>query len=142
MGDEWYSPAFIFNTLNVRFDLDVCHPARPTNVPCDKYFTKEDDALSQDWHGFVWMNPPYSNPRPFIEKWLDHGDGLALLPMAKSKWFNELMESEAKFVLMPSNMKFEDEEGKNISLMMGTMLWAIGDRSIRVLNQAGFGKVR
>ena len=142
MGDEWYSPAFVFNSLNTVFDLDVCHPPRPTNVPCDMYYTKEDNSLEKDWHGFVWMNPPYSNPKPFVQKWLEHGDGLALLPMAKSKWFNELMESEASFVLLPSNMKFEDEDGKAISLMMGTMLWAIGDRANRVLKASQLGKVR
>jgi len=142
MGDEWYSPAFVFNSLNTVFDLDVCHPPRPTNVPCDMYYTKEDNSLEKDWHGFVWMNPPYSNPKPFVQKWLEHGDGLALLPMAKSKWFNELMESEASFVLLPFNMKFEDEDGKAISLMMGTMLWAIGDRANRVLKASQLGKVR
>lgn len=27
-----------------------------------KCLTKEDDGLVQDWKGFVFLNPPYSNP--------------------------------------------------------------------------------
>jgi DNA N-6-adenine-methyltransferase (Dam) len=26
------------------------------------YFTKFDDALNREWHGRVWLNPPYSRP--------------------------------------------------------------------------------
>jgi phage N-6-adenine-methyltransferase len=39
-------------------------------VRAKKYFTKFDDALNREWHGRVWLNPPYSRdemPR-FIEK--------------------------------------------------------------------------
>jgi hypothetical protein len=34
MSDEWYSPSLIFDALGIEFDLDPCHPAFPTNVPC------------------------------------------------------------------------------------------------------------
>jgi len=39
------------------FDLDVC--ANQENAKCQKFFSKEDDGLSQDWNGKCWMNPPY-----------------------------------------------------------------------------------
>ena len=39
------------------FDLDVC--ANQENAKCQKFFTKEDDGLNQDWIGKCWMNPPY-----------------------------------------------------------------------------------
>ena len=31
----------------------------PANAKCPHYFTKEEDALRQRWHGTAWMNPPY-----------------------------------------------------------------------------------
>lgn len=34
-SDEWYTPAFIFEALGERFDLDVASPPRATHVPCD-----------------------------------------------------------------------------------------------------------
>jgi len=42
------------------------------NVPAQRYFTKTDNCLIQDdWEspaGTVFMNPPFSNPLPFLEK--------------------------------------------------------------------------
>lgn len=38
-------------------ELDVC--ATNETAKCDKYFTPEDNGLSQNWNGVCWMNPPY-----------------------------------------------------------------------------------
>jgi len=44
-------------------------------VPAQRYFTKTDNCLIQDdWSspaGTVFMNPPFSNPLPFLEKLVD-----------------------------------------------------------------------
>ena len=52
MSDEWYTPLEIFDALGIEFDLDVCHPEFPTNVPCKKYLTIKDDSLNQSWGGW------------------------------------------------------------------------------------------
>jgi len=31
-------------------------------------YTKRDDGLVQPWYGRVWLNPPWSNPGPWIDK--------------------------------------------------------------------------
>ncbi len=53
------TPPTIFQPCNreFRFDLDVA--ALPENAKCERYFTPEDDALTQDWDGRCWCNPPY-----------------------------------------------------------------------------------
>ena len=141
MSDEWYTPRSVFDQLGLRFDLDVCSPIGGTGlVPAAHSYCLEDDGLLSPWVGRVWMNPPYSKPSPWIDKWLDHGNGVALLPMAKSKWFNGLMESNAYFTALPSNFKFISPDGKPISLMMGSLLWAIGEDNVQALK--AFGKVR
>jgi len=141
MSDEWYTPATLFNQLGLRFDLDVASPIDNNgHVPADRKYTINDDGLAQPWSGRVWMNPPYSKPSPWVDKWLSHGNGIALLPMAKSRWFNHIMESDAKFILLPSNFKFESPEGKPLSLMMGSTLWALGELNIQAISQ--LGKVR
>lgn len=141
MSDEWYTPNTIFNLLGLEFDLDVASPIdNKGHVPADRKYTIHDDGLSQPWIGRVWMNPPYSKPSPWVTKWLEHGNGIALLPMAKSKWFNELMQTNAKFVLLPSTFKFESPEGKQLSLMMGSTLWALGERNVEAISR--LGKVR
>lgn len=50
-----------FDSLSARFGgftLDVA--ASTKNAKCDKFFTRQDDGLSQDWSERVWCNPPYS----------------------------------------------------------------------------------
>ena len=49
-SDEWYTPAYVFDALGCRFDLDVAAPLMPTKVPADRFYTKEDDGLSSPWH--------------------------------------------------------------------------------------------
>lgn len=141
MSDEWFTPKILFDQLQIEFDLDVASPVdRDVYVPAAQKYTINDDGLAQSWFGRVWMNPPYSKPSPWIHKWLEHNNGIALLPMAKSKWFNYLMDSHAKFVLLPSNFKFESPEGKPLSLMMGSTLWALGDSNVEAI--AKLGKLR
>lgn len=53
------TPQEFFNKLNDEFNftVDVC--ATPENAKCKSFYTKQDDGLSQNWSGNVWMNPPY-----------------------------------------------------------------------------------
>jgi len=57
--DEWATPQDLFDALNekFKFTLDVC--ATPENAKVPFFFTRERDALKQDWRGVCWMNPPY-----------------------------------------------------------------------------------
>lgn len=58
---EWETPESLFNELNAifHFDIDVCASAE--NKKCEYYYSKQHDALLQQWRweGVVWMNPPY-----------------------------------------------------------------------------------
>lgn len=65
--DLWETPQDLFCRLNAEhnFTLDVC--ALPENAKCERYFTPEQDGLSQDWTGVCWMNPPYGRK---IGKWV------------------------------------------------------------------------
>lgn len=65
--DDWPTPADLFDALDreFRFTLDPC--ASAANAKCANFFTKEDDGLSQEWAGSVFMNPPYGRE---IGKWV------------------------------------------------------------------------
>ena len=137
MSDEWYTPKTLFEQMNLQFDLDVASSINKVHVPAQHKYTINDDGLIQPWFGRVFMNPPYSKPSPWVHKWIDHNNGIALLPTAKSKWFNYLMDSNAKFVLLPSNFKFESPDGKSLSLMMASTLWALGEINIEAIARVG-----
>ncbi len=74
--DEWATPQEFFNNLNdeFHFTVDVC--ATEDNAKCDKYYTRQDDGLAQDWSGeVVWCNPPYGREMPnWIKKCAEHAD--------------------------------------------------------------------
>lgn len=67
-SDCWETPQDLFNSLNEKyhFELDVC--ADEYNHKCDKYYTREQDGLVQDWNGRCWMNPPYGRQ---IKRWIE-----------------------------------------------------------------------
>lgn len=90
-SDDYYTPPWLFETMALEFDLDVCSPPGGIAwVPAARYYTQTDDGLLQPWAGRVWMNPPYSKPSPWVDRFIEHANGVALLPFAKSAWFDRL----------------------------------------------------
>lgn len=65
--DMWATPQDFFDKLNdeLHFTLDAAAVAE--NAKCEKFFSPEEDGLSQDWKGTVWCNPPYGRK---IGKWV------------------------------------------------------------------------
>lgn len=137
--DEWYTPPYIFAALGVSFDLDVAHPGDATcHVPARRWITR--DSLSQEWEGFVWMNPPFGGRNalgPWMEKFFAHGDGVALTPdRTSAPWFHEAWR-KADAVLFTRKIRFlrpDGSEGKSPS--NGTALWASGIQAVRALQRA------
>ena len=64
----WETPPNLFRKLDeeFHFTLDVC--AIPENAKCERFFSPEQDGLSQPWEGVCWMNPPYGRE---IGKWME-----------------------------------------------------------------------
>lgn len=67
--DNWATPKWLFDKLNEiwKFSLDAA--CVKETALCSKYFTPEDNSLIQDWSkDIVFLNPPYSNLKPWMEK--------------------------------------------------------------------------
>jgi hypothetical protein len=81
-----------------------------------KCFTKEDDGLVQDWKGFVFLNPPYSNPtiKLFMGKLSEHNNGIALIyARVGNTMFHEFVWNKASSIyFLRKRIKFIDEHGK------------------------------
>lgn len=144
-NNEWYTPKSVFDALGETFDLDVAHPANATtSVPCKKFLTS--GALQAPWHGFIWMNPPFGGRnalQPWLEKFFQHGNGIALTPdRTSAKWFWYAW-GEADTVLFTRKLRFlrpDGTEGKSPNV--GTALWGVGERANIALENAakkGFG---
>ena len=68
--DDWQTPPEIFGPLHDEFDFTIDAAATAANAMRPRYWTVEDDAISQDWVGErIWCNPPYGRTqKSFIEK--------------------------------------------------------------------------
>lgn len=89
LSDSWETPDWLFDELNAEFNFSIDLCATAENSKCKLFY--EDyllNKLSDNWYwslaGYnnsesryskietAFMNPPYSNPKPFIEKaWED-----------------------------------------------------------------------
>jgi hypothetical protein len=139
-SDDWYTPEWIFETLGLKFDVDVASPPGGVSwIPATTYLTMADDGLSVNWTGRVWMNPPYSNPKPWVIKFLEHGDGIALLPTSNGAWHQILWESEADWVALPP-MRFQSPTKGLAKGTIPTRCWLVGMGYKDELSR--FGKVR
>lgn len=147
-SDEWYTPAYVFDALGCRFDLDVAHPRMPTHVPATRVIV--EGSLEQEWSGFVWMNPPFGGRMglvPWLEKFFKHGDGIALTPdRTSAPWWQWAAKRADAVLFVDGKIKFIRPDGSvGKSPGTGTTLFAAGQRAVRALKdaeQSGLGIVK
>jgi len=133
-SDDYWTPKWVFDALNITFDLDVaCPPEGPAHTPCRAYYTQETNGLTSPWHGNVWMNPPFSKLSPWVNKFIEHANGIALLPFSKSIWFHTIWESNAAIVAIP-RQRAAFVQG---DIFMPCFLAAYGQHNIEALTNIG-----
>ncbi|WP_243115148.1 phage N-6-adenine-methyltransferase [Intestinibacillus sp. Marseille-P6563] len=111
--DMWETPQDFFDALDqeFHFTLDVC--ATPENAKCERYYTPDDDGLSQPWNGVVWCNPPYGRE---IGRWVLAGSiasvaqrttVVMLLPArTDTRWFHDYILGKAEIRFIRGRLKF------------------------------------
>jgi hypothetical protein len=100
--DDYYTPAWVFEWMGLTFDLDVCAPVGGLDwVPAARSLSVVDDGLTAEWMGRVWMNPPYSNPERWVDRFIDHGHGVALVPVTNGAWFTRLWACVPAVTILP-----------------------------------------
>lgn len=94
-NDDWETPPEVFGRYNhlYNFTLDVC--ATPANALANRYFSITDDGLAQNWAPErCWMNPPYSDVKPWMRKaWEESQAGALVVCLVPSRtgtaWFHD-----------------------------------------------------
>ena len=66
-GDyDWYTPREILDPARAvlgQIDFDPAStPVANAVVRAERFYGVDDDGLAQEWHGTVWLNPPYTRP--------------------------------------------------------------------------------
>ena len=116
---EWSTPKDFFDKLNeeFHFTLDPC--ADESNHKCDKYYTIEQDGLSQDWSGeIVFCNPPYGRDvakwvrKCFYEVYFGKCRLAVMLLNARTdtKWFHQYIYKKSEVRFVRGRLRFGDQE--------------------------------
>jgi hypothetical protein len=139
-SDEWYTPKYVFDALGVFFDLDVANSAiGGAHVPCRERISA--GSLDREWRGFIWMNPPFGGRNgiaPWLRKFFDHGNGIALTPdRSSAPWWQEAASEADAVLFVAGKIKFIRPDGSvGASPGNGTTLFAAGDRAAEALRSA------
>ena len=114
----WATPQWLFDKLNEEFGFDLDPCATAENAKCEKYFTKEDDGLMQDWGGHsVFCNPPYGRE---ISKWVkkcyeeslkpDTTVVLLIFSRTDTAYFHDYIYHKAELRFIRGRLRFNDEK--------------------------------
>jgi phage N-6-adenine-methyltransferase len=138
---EWYTPAeYVERARRVLgvIDLDPASSAlAQETVRATRYFTKEDDGLGQEWHGRVWLNPPYNQPviEQFIDKLVEETVAgrttqaiLLTHNSSDTAWFHKAAISAAAFCFTRGRIAFVDTEGERDAPKQGQMFFYFGKK--------------
>jgi phage N-6-adenine-methyltransferase len=113
--NEHPTPQWLFDKIDKIFDFTIDLSATEENAKCKKFYTKQQDALTQTWdEKSCWCNPPYSKDlQPlFVKKAYAEskrfGNTIVLLiPLrADTKVWHEYIWSKADVYIFKGRPKF------------------------------------
>ncbi len=113
--DLWSTPQWLYDQLHKEFNFTLDPCATDDNHKCNKYFTKEQDGLKQDWgKDTVFCNPPYG--RYITDKWVqkafetfqEHKNTIVMLLPARTDtlWFHGYIYQIAEIRFIKGRLKF------------------------------------
>jgi phage N-6-adenine-methyltransferase len=119
-SDEWETPGTLFKQLDQEFHFDLDAAATKENALAPGYFTKEDDALKQDWYvdygedgiiNTIFLNPPYSMIAKFMKKAyesaLEGATVVCLIPArTDTRYFQDYCMKASEIRLIRGRLKF------------------------------------
>jgi phage N-6-adenine-methyltransferase len=152
--DEWYTPADYIErarqALGGTIDIDGASNAKAQKVVrATRYFTQDDDGLAQEWHGTVWLNPPYSRKDEFITKLLDElaarrTTAAVLLThnSTSATWWQRAAKGARQVCFPCGRIKFVAPDGtEGASPAQGQSLFFFNDTPSNIEFELAFGDV-
>jgi site-specific DNA-methyltransferase (adenine-specific) len=110
-SNEWATPQDFFDKLNeeFQFTLDPC--ATHQNHKCAKYFTEEDDGLTQSWDNeIVFCNPPYGRQiKHWVKKASEAVGGVVVLLIparTDTSYFHDYIYGKSEIRFIRGRLKF------------------------------------
>lgn len=114
-NDYWCTHPDVFDAYNKKYSFKVDLACRENNKLCDIGLTEQRNSLNFPWHavlsaagGWGWLNPPYSDPLPWVIKAVEEqkkGASLVMLLNADTSvlWFRKAYETVSEIHFFMSN---------------------------------------
>lgn len=117
-SEEWATPQPFFDRLNRQHCFSLDAAATKENAKCERFYTKEDNALEKHWVGTVWLNSPYGR---VLNQWVEkayreslHGAAtvVMLLPARTDTryWHQYIFPHAAEILFIAGRLKFGNAE--------------------------------
>jgi hypothetical protein len=125
--DEWYTPPYVLDAFECTFDTDVASPGQHVTpwIRARSFITA--NSLLRPWHGYVWMNAPFGRLNelvPWLQKFFDHGNGIALVPDRTSAgWWQRFALRAELFCSLPPRSSSLGLTGQELSQRTGPACW-------------------
>jgi len=142
--NEWYTPDEYLSLARQvlgGIDLDpASSDAAQEKVSAIEYFSIEDDGLKRQWHGRVWLNPPYAQPHiaDFVSKMVQErnaGRVVAAIMLTHNytdtAWFQEAAAVADAICFTRGRIRFYDAEGTIAAPTQGQAFFYFGEESDR-----------
>lgn len=68
---HWETPDQLFKLILTKYQLDCDVAASAQNAKLPRFLSETDDALSRQWYGKCWLNPPYGGSgKNSLQNWV------------------------------------------------------------------------
>jgi len=144
--NEWYTPECYIESARLvmgSIDLDPASSIIANErVKANKFYTQDEDGLSFDWYGNVWMNPPYAQPLifQFISKLIESREiNQAIILVnngTETQWGQLLLSNSSAVCFHQSRIRFIDKYGNlGQAPLQGQMICYIGSNIDNFVNE-------
>ena len=144
--NEWYTPECYIESARLvmgSIDLDpASSEIANQTVNANLFYTQEEDGLSKEWFGNIWMNPPYSQPLifQFISKLVESNQVNQAIVLVnngtETKWGQLLMKHSSAVCFHQGRIRFVDKYGNlGDAPLQGQMICYLGSEVNNFVNE-------
>lgn len=119
---EWYTPPAFIEDVRAVLGVIDCDPASHTTpqswIQARTFYTESDNGLAHEWHGKVFLNPPFSGTRIWVDKLKREliqeraTEAILLTNSAPGYvWWEEMIRFARVTCLVRDRMRFVNSEG-------------------------------
>ena len=109
-SDSWGTPIEVYKSLDDEFHFN--------DDPCPLNDDPIIDGLAREWGTSVFMNPPYSDPAPWVRKAYEESlRGKVVVGLLRgdtsTKWFHDWVLDKAEIRFIKGRLHFNAPNGKD-----------------------------